>query len=342
MYACYRGYDKIGKATGVAKSTVRGIIKRGDRHGGDVRDALRSGGPTKITDAKRKRVESILDEDPRLPLREITSRANIGLGHSTVDKIISETTFRLLVPRKKPFWRKGQKEKRKDFCFRRRRWAKSAWWKVVFVDECTIEYDPCPAGKKVRVRRGEELSEKNLKPSFKSGRTSISVFACITKGSRSELVLVRKRKAKERTSPRDRLGLNAHQYATEIHKPVVIPFILAQGKSPDHIYLGADGAKWHYGGENKSLCEEVGYLQLPWPPNSPDLNPIENVWMLLKRQLRKRFSLIEQRPHSEADLFSAAQEEWALIAQDVIDSLVNSMPERLQAVLDADGGHTKW
>ena len=212
----------------------------------------------------------------------------------------------------------------------------------MFIDECTVQYDPCPAGKKVRVRPGEELAEKNLKPSFKSGRTSINIFACIIKGSRSELVLVRKRTASERTSPRDRLGLNAHQYATEIHKPIVIPFILAQGESPDHIYLGADGASLHYGGENKALREEVGYLQLPWPPNSPDLNPIENVWMLLKRRLRKRFSEVEQRPHSAADLFHAAQEEWALIPQDVIDSLVESMPERLQAVLDANGGHTKW
>ena len=153
---------------------------------------------------------------------------------------------------------------------------------------------------------------------------------------------MRKRTAKERTSPRDHLGLNAHQFATEIHQPCIIPFILAQAGPPDCIYLAADGAKWHYGAENKKLREEVGYLQLPWPPNSPDLNLIENVWMLLKRRLRKRFSRIEQKPHSEAELFQAAQEEWAEIPQDVIDNLIDSMPERLQAVLDADGGHTKW
>ena len=57
-------YDKIGKATGVVKSTVRGIIKRGDECGGDLHDMPRQGGPTKITDVKRKKVESILDEDP--------------------------------------------------------------------------------------------------------------------------------------------------------------------------------------------------------------------------------------------------------------------------------------
>jgi transposase len=157
-----------------------------------------------------------------------------------------------------------------------------------------------------------------------------------------ELLLVRKWTDKERTYSRDRLGLNAHQFATEIHQPFLIPFILAQDDTADHIYLAADGATWHYGGENKWLREEIGYLQLPWSTNSPDLNPIENVWMPLKRQLGKYFSTVELRPHSEAELFAAAREEWAQIPQDVIDMLIDSMPERLQAVLDADGGSTKW
>jgi len=74
--------------------------------------------------------------------------------------------------RKKLFWRNGQGEKRKEFARKRRNWRR-AWNWVVFVDEATIIYDPYPAGRKVRVRHGEELEEKNLKPSFKSGSTSI-------------------------------------------------------------------------------------------------------------------------------------------------------------------------
>ena len=53
----------------------------------------------------------------------------------------------------------------------------------MFVDECSIEDDPFPAGKRVRVREGEELFEKNLKPSFKSGRTTVSVLHVLQKGA---------------------------------------------------------------------------------------------------------------------------------------------------------------
>jgi transposase len=112
--------------------------------------------------------------------------------------------------------------------------------------------------------------------------------------------------------------------------------------NPNHIYLAADGATWHKGPENTKLREECGYLQLPWPPNSLDLNPIENLWLLLKRRLRKLFSEKEHCPHSAHELFVAAQEEWEEIDQGTIDDLIDSMPRRIQAVIEADGGHTKW
>ena len=87
---------------------------------------------------------------------------------------------------------------------------------MVFVDEATIEYDLNPVGRKIRLRPSEELKEKNLKPNFKFGRTSIGVYAAIMHGGKTELILVRKRTEEERTSKGDRVGLNAHQYTTKI------------------------------------------------------------------------------------------------------------------------------
>ena len=95
------------------------------------------------------------------------------------------------------------------FARQRRNWAR-AWKWVVFVDEATIEYDPNPVGRKVRLRVGEELAAKNLRPSFKSGRTNIGDYAAIMHRRKTELILVRKRTEKERTTKSDRLALNAH------------------------------------------------------------------------------------------------------------------------------------
>ena len=211
----------------------------------------------------------------------------------------------------------------------------------MFIDEPTTEYYPSPAGKKVRMRPGEELCEKNLKPSFKSRRTNVGVFACIAKGSRTRLILVRKRTEMERRGPLDKLGLNASQFASKMHKSHVIPFIRSLCDNPNHIYLAANGATWHHGPENKKLQDDCGYHQLPWLLNSPDLNLIENLWLLLKRNLKKRFSKLDHRPHSASEFFLAAQEEWDVIDQASVDDFIDSMPHQIQAVIDADGGHTK-
>jgi len=312
------GYDKISKLMKILKSTVSLVIKRDKTHDGNTHDAPRAGRSTKITDAQRQVVLDIIDAEPHFALRDITSKANVGLGKDSINKISWEAGFKLKIPSKKRFWRKGQKEKRKEFARVRRNWRR-AWKWVVFVDEATIEYDPNLVCKKVRLRPGEELEEKNLKPSFKSGRTNIGVYAAIMHGGKTELIVVRTRTEEERTSKGDRLGLNAHQDATEIHQPYLIPFIEAINRAPETIYIAADNASWHAGLENKKFQENCGYKRLPWPPNSPDLNPIENAWALLKRALSKRFSREERRPHSAAELFQAAKEEWELIPQETLD-----------------------
>ena len=91
------------------------------------------------------------------------------------------------------------------------------WQNVVFVDESTIEYNPYPVGGRIRIRAGEELEEKNLKASFKSGRTNVGICAAIAYGRQTKLIKVHKCTPAEHVSATDRLGLNAAQYATELH-----------------------------------------------------------------------------------------------------------------------------
>ena len=62
----------------------------------------------------------------------------------------------------------------------------------------------------------------------------------------------------ERVSATDRLGLNAVQYARELHEPHLIPFLESFDISPDYLMLVADGASWHKGPENTKLRKDSG------------------------------------------------------------------------------------
>jgi len=67
-----------------------------------------------------------------------------------------------------------------------------------------------------------------------------------------------------------------------------------------------------------------------------DLNPIENVWPILKRQVRARKDEI----HSKKDLMKILVEEWENVPIEFVNNICSSMPERIKKVLQAKGGTT--
>jgi hypothetical protein len=77
---------------------------------------------------------------------------------------------------------------------------------------------------------------------------------------------------------------------------------------------------------------------LPWPPASPDLNPIKNIWQIIKQQFCKYTPAIT----IIAQLQEAVQKEWDALDWYCILKLIETMLARIQAVLAAKGGHTKW
>jgi len=81
-----------------------------------------------------------------------------------------------------------------------------------------------------------------------------------------------------------------------------------------------------------------GIRTLDWVAQSPDLNPIENLWNHLDRQVRKRKPL----PQTKQDLITAIQEEWSNISLEMLQNLIMSLPHRIEAVIKAKGGNTKY
>jgi hypothetical protein len=67
---------------------------------------------------------------------------------------------------------------------------------------------------------------------------------------------------------------------------------------------------------------EIGVEEIDWPPQSPDLNPIEHVWDHLEPRLRTRFN----RPTSVPDLTNDFMAEWKQVPAAMFQHLVESLP----------------
>jgi len=76
---------------------------------------------------------------------------------------------------------------------------------------------------------------------------------------------------------------------------------------------------------------------LDWPAQSPDLNPIENLWAIMKRSIMTQI-IAQGVEDLEKQLFN----EWWSIPQETINKLIDSMPSRVQVVIDPHGGPTKY
>jgi hypothetical protein len=75
---------------------------------------------------------------------------------------------------------------------------------------------------------------------------------------------------------------------------------------------------------------------MDWSSQSPDLNPIENLWSILDRQLCNR------KCNSEDELFQALMQAWENLPTDLLDQLVGSIHDRCQAVIDNKGFPTMY
>lgn len=82
---------------------------------------------------------------------------------------------------------------------------------------------------------------------------------------------------------------------------------------------------------------EIGVSTMEWPGNSPDLNPIENLWYILKVQVGQK------RPQTIRELDQCIQKVWyEEISKQTLANLIASMPNRIKEVIKQKGGTTKY
>ena len=79
-------------------------------------------------------------------------------------------------------------------------------------------------------------------------------------------------------------------------------------------------------------------MTIDHPAQSPDINPIEHLWKHLKEQINKQAEV----PKSAEELWEVISDEWRKIDIDFINQVIESMPERVGALLKAKGGPTKY
>ena len=162
-----------------------------------------------------------------------------------------------------------QRDNRLKFCKRHQQWSEKAWKKVLWSDESTFTVTGCGITRVWR-RTGSDALEPKFTCKTVKHPDSVMVWGCFGYHGVGSLVVLPKNET-----------VNQYNYLEMLcdHLPDFME------KTQTTLFM-QDGAPCHTAKSVKQWLGdcEVDYIK-DWPGNSPDLNPIENMWGLMKRKL---------------------------------------------------------
>lgn len=181
----------------------------------------------------------------------------------------------------------------------------------------------CKRARRIWVTPKEGLSYKNCQATVKHGQ-KINVWGCFAADGVGNLCQVN--------------GILEQVQYRDILLKHMIP-------SAGKLFDVANGEKWifqqdndpkHTAGFTKEWFYGFRVTVLDWPAQSPDLNPIENLWSELDRRLKDR------KTNTKEDLFRVIEEGWNNLPKEYLKTLVESMPRRIEACIKNKGFATKY
>jgi transposase len=303
-----------------SKSAILKILRKYREDG--VLGRRKGGGRKRKTTAHHDRM--ILREvkkDRRITGEEV--RESVGLGvvcERTVRRRITESKqFKSYWASKKPYISKINRKRRLAWCKRHQFVNVGDWGRMLFSDESPYVLI---FNEKVRVWRmhNERYNPACTVATLKHDK-KINVWGCFAAVGTGHLHLVD--------------GIMEQQQYREILEEHMLTS--AEELFPDGAwYFQQDNDPKHTANLTKKWFVDNNIPLLEWPSQSPDLNPIENLWSILNHRMKDR------KPQNEKELFEVLQEGWRSIPQDVLQRLADSMPRRIAAVIKAKGYATKY
>ena len=184
----------------------------------------------------------------------------------------------------------------------------------------SLQFEVC--GRKIAClgRDGERLDPANVIQHDRFGGGSVMVWGGISHRAKTDLVTVHG-------------NLNAMRCCNEIVQPALLRYFLRQGHAT---IFQQDNGRGHVARHTMNFLQANDVNVLDWPARSPDISPIEHLWDHLGRRVR------EMTRNNVRDLERVLLEEWTRIPKAVVHRFTSSMRRRCGAVIDSNGGHTRY
>lgn len=327
-------FGKIANTLSIPKSSVVDVCKRYEDRG-NIENHYEGRPGKKISEQGSRALARMVKSSAlnrRSTLATITNNWNEGrcpsdtVSTSTMRRTLKDLNLRNRIAVKKPFVNARQALARRLFAKKHAGKTEEWWSSIIWSDEASFELNKTG---RVRVWRapGEQARQDCLAPTFKSGRISVMVWGCFVGPIKGPLVIIESGR------------MNSLDYMELLSDNLVLWLLTHDGKG-----IFGD-ATWTFQQDNAPIHSSRATIRflndheiptLPWPAQSPDLNPIENVWSWMKQRVAK------EQYSGKNELITALRKTWDAIPSCYLEKLVRSMPHRIASVKSRKGLSTKY
>lgn len=320
---------EIAKILNCARSTV---AKYRITHSNGTIEPVR-GRPRKLSPRDKRALARLVANGGTKSAQEASKTLNLErddkVSPMTVRRALREQGLRAIKKVKKPRLSKSQRAARLKWALEHENWTLDDWKRVIWSDETKINRLNSDGIKYAWSKNPKNYPPEMVEETLKFGGGSLMIWGCMTwfgTGGMSRIV-----------------GRMDSEQLISILSTSLIPTIdEVVNKLPlsarDEALFQQDNDPKHTSRSTKNFLARENIKTMKWPSQSPDLNPIEHLWGMVKCRLGE----YPEPPSSIHELGERVEEVWHRIGVDLCRKLIESMESRVQAVKDAKGGHTRY
>ena len=288
----------------------------------------------KLEDLHKRGVRNILravKKNPKITIDKLCTLLISGqtVSRNVIRRILRRNRFKFRVPSSRPYLKKSTKKKRRLWAKTYKNYTTFDWATVVWSDESNFEIGFSTRKQPQWIQNCTKRNGKSLvitRPTVPGNRRKVGIWGAFSGAGTSDLYVL----------PQG--ATMNHQLYLEVLENNLLPFIeKTKQKFPGKsVIFMQDGARYHWHKDVKEWFLNHDIETMIWPPQSPDLNPIEHIWGNMKKELSMKNPYVT----SYVEMTFILSNLWFDLKQVYLNKLIESMPRRVHDVMINHGGNT--
>lgn len=283
---------------------------------------------TKIKGRMGSVIKMVVAENPKLGLRKLTRKVQEALPVNSwhpkrecLRSYLAANSFEKRLPTLKPPLSLANMAKRLAFAKKWMEGNECTLGNVIWSDETRVASHP----NNRRVASWTNTGKVPNQVKMHSGGNSVMFWGCFSKHGTGPLVSL--------------LGtMDSTKYIEILGESLVPQYQMGRRNIGGTWRLMQDNAPCHTSKAVKAYLARKRVEFIDWPPYSPDLNPIENIWQWMKHVLETEYPVCKSADDIEDRFFAI----WETITPEMCQHYCSNYERRLLAVIEAQGGYTKY